>query len=251
MKKNPHYLLLEPFTTLNRVGVALSQYLGKLVGGQKVFDLLLHLPVKIEDVNFCPPLFNTHDQELIIIRGKVESHLKPQNSKQPYKIVCYNPTGYFSLVFFKIFPSQIDKFKIGNDIAVLGKIQKHLNDNQINHPLEIVSADNIDKLPKINVIYPLSVKISNKFITHKITEILLKLPESCEEWGDKDFITQHQLPSFYEALRQVHNPTTQYDLLPSNRARQRLAYDELLAWQIAVLMAKKRQKNSKNLTSEH
>lgn len=244
-KANPHYFLLEPLTTLRGVGNALAQYLSKLINGNKIFDLLLHLPTKIEPINFCPQLFSVQDQELITIKGKIESHFKPQNSRQPYKIICYNPTGYFSLVFFKIFPSQIEKFKIGTEIAVLGRIQKNLNDNQISHPIEIVSAENINNLPKINVVYPLSNKISNKFITNKIKEILQKIPNSCEEWCDKEFIKQNQFPSFYEALRQIHNPVINFDLDPSNKARQRLAYDELFAWQIAVLMAKNRQKKSK------
>ena len=155
-KMNPHYILLEPLKSLDRVAQTLSLYLSKLIGGDKIFNLLLHKPYRLEKINFQPKLFEVHDQELIIIKGKIESHLKPAKSSHPYKIQCYNPTGYFTLVFFKIFPSQIEKFKIGTEIAVLGKIQKALNDNQINHPQQIVDAKNIEQLPKINVIYPLS-----------------------------------------------------------------------------------------------
>ena len=249
-KINPHYILLEPLKSLDRVAQTLSLYLSKLIGGNKIFNLLLHKPYRLEKINFQPKLFEVQDQELIIIKGKIESHLKPAKSSQPYKIQCYNPSGYFSLVFFKIFPSQIEKLKIGTEIAVLGKIQKALNDNQINHPQQIVDAKNIEQLPKINVIYPLSLKISNKFLAYKIKEILQKIPNSCEEWIDKEFVKKTNFPSFYQALRNIHNPTSEDDLLPNNLSRKRLAYDEFLAWQIAVLLAKNRQKDFKKFSAK-
>ncbi|NBX53002.1 MAG: ATP-dependent DNA helicase RecG [Proteobacteria bacterium] len=251
-KNNPHYFIFEPLTSLNRIASSINAYLSKLVGGDRIINLLLHQPYRIEKANFLPKLSEVRDQELVITSGKIENHLKPNNSRQPYKINCYNPSGYFNLVFFKIFPSQIEKLKIGNEIAILGRISKNLNDNQITHPIEIVDSKHIDQIPKINVIYPLSEKISNKFLTHKIKEILKKLPNSCEEWIDKEFVKKIYLPSFYDALRKIHNPTEDNDLKtynPNNIARKRLAFDELLSWQLAVLMAKNRAQKNKIFTT--
>lgn len=253
MKSNPHYFIFESLTSISRVGTTLAGYLAKLINGDKIINLLFHFPYRIEKINFQPKLFETNDQELIVITGKIEGHNKPSNSRQPYKINCYNPSGYFNLVFFKIFPSQIEKLKIGSEIAVLGRISKNLNDNQITHPQKILPKNQIDELPKIEVIYPLSSSISNNFIVAKINQILQKIPNSCEEWLDKKIINKYELPTFYQAIRKIHQPLTDNDLCHNSPNRQRLAIDEILAWQIAMLMTKNRQIAQKKffLTNEN
>ncbi len=232
--------LLQPLSTLKRVGPTITDFLARLVGDDKIFDLLLHKPVRAEKIMLSPRLFEVPNDSLVVIKAKVESHLKPATSRQPYKVICYTPSGYVNLVFFKIFPSQIAKMPIGFEIAILGNLQKIAGENQIVHPQEILPVKEIEKLPKINAIYPLGAAISQKFITQKIHETLAKLEENIEEWIDHNLLNQQLWPSFVTALKNLHY----FALEEKNRdnlhetARKRLAYDELLAWQIATLLAK-------------
>lgn len=237
--------LLSPLTFLPRVGEALSNYLIKLVGDNRIFNLLLHKPLRVEPIKTCPRLFEVQNGELVIIKVKVESHIKPATSRQPYKVICYNPTGYVTLIFFKIFPSQIAKMKIGSEISVLGVLQRIAGENQITHPQEILPASELEKMPKINVVYPLSASLTQKFLRQKISGILTKIDDKQEEWIDSQLVIKQVWPSFGKALKDLHylekHSEEQYQI-----ARKRLAFDELLAWQIAVLMAKnKPQKNKK------
>ena len=232
--------LLQPLSTLKRVGPTINDFLTRLVGDNKIFDLLLHKPVRAEKIMLSPRLFEVENESLVIIKAKVESHLKPATSRQPYKVICYTPSGYVNLVFFKIFPSQIAKMPIGLEIAILGNLQKIAGENQIVHPQEILPVKEIEKLPKINAIYPLGAAISQKFITQKIHETLSKLEENIEEWIDHNLLNQQRWPSFVIALKNLHYFALEeknYDNL-HEIARKRLAYDELLAWQIAVSLAK-------------
>jgi len=269
--------LLLPLSSLSRVGPTLAKYLTKLVGRDRVFDLLLHKPVRAEKISICPRLFEVTNDELVIIKTKVESHVKPATNRQPYKVICYTPTGYVNLVFFRIFPSQIAKMKIGSEIAVLGHLQKLSGENQIVHPQEILPANEIEKLPKINVIYPLAAVITQKFLSQKIKEVLVKIDEKNEEWIDENLLKQQGWPSFGAALKNLHylnsvkapltkgvggfvetnsdsNISQQTPQPPLSGgldrvweiARRRLAYDELLAWQIAVLLAKDKSQKNKN-----
>jgi ATP-dependent DNA helicase RecG len=237
-----------PLSSLKRTGPIFTKFLTRLVGRDRIFDLLLHKPVRAEKISICPRLFEVMNDELVIIKTKVESHIKPATSRQPYKVICYTPTGYVNLVFFKIFPSQIAKMKIGSEIAVLGHLQKLSGENQITHPQEILPANEIEKLPKINVIYPLTAAITQKFLSQKIKEVLVKVDEKNDEWIDENLLKQQGWPSFVAALKKLHNPTSENDFLPENSARKRLAYDELLAWQIAALLAKSRAKPNKHFT---
>jgi len=239
--------LLQPLSTLKRVGPTITDFLARLVGDNKIFDLLLHKPVRAEKIMLSPRLFEVPNDSLVVIKAKVESHVKPATSRQPYKVICYTPSGYVNLVFFKIFPSQIAKMPIDFEIAILGNLQKIAGENQIVHPQEILPVKEIEKLPKINAIYPLGAAISQKFITQKIHETLAKLEENIEEWIDHNLLNQQLWPSFVTALKNLHY----FALEEKNRdnlhetARKRLAYDELLAWQIATLLAKSRSGEKK------
>ena len=238
--------LLLPLSTLKRVGPTLTTFLTKLVGQNRIFDLLLHKPSRAEKISIKPRLFEVKNDELVIIKAKVESHVKPATPRQPYKVICYTPTGYVNLVFFKIFPSTISKMPIGAEIAILGNLQKLSSENQIVHPLEILPADKIETLPQVNVIYPLGAAISQKFLNQKIHEALEKIGTKSDEWIDENLLKQKHWPSFNQALKDLHNPKSEIDFLPENISRKRLAYDELLAWQIAVLIAKNRSDKKKN-----
>lgn len=240
--------ILLPISKLNRVGTTLSGYLTRLVGGTKIIDLLFHPPAKIENISICPKLFEAQNDELIILTAKVESHAKPNNSRQPYKIICYTPSGYLTLVFFKIFPSQLAKMPIGAEIAVLGNLKKIAGENQITHPQEILPASQINKLSKISVTYPLTGNLPQKFLRAKISEALQKLDENCEEWIDKNLLEQKKWSKFNVALKYFH-----YFLIEKTdenlrkKSQERLAYDELLAWQLAILLAKDLEEKTKEL----
>ena len=235
-----------PLSSLKRLGPTLTTFLARLVGHNKIFDLLLHKPLRVERILICPRLFETPSDSLVIIKAKVETHVKPAKARQPFKVICYTPSGYVTLVFFKIFPSQIAKMPIGQEIAILGNLQRLAGENKIVHPQEILPADQIAILPQINVIYPLGAAISQKFLRQKICEVLEKIDDKNEEWIDLNLLEQQGWPRFDEALKWLHyfhGEGGKFEL-----ARKRLAYDELLAWQIAVLLAKTQSDKRKNFT---
>lgn len=238
--------LLQPISSLSRVGNSLSNYLEKLLGAGRVFDLLLHRPIRVEQISILPRIDQIINDELVILKGRVDTHLVPSKSRQPFRVICYNQSGYFNLVFFKIFPSQIAKLKINSEIVVLGKFSRALGENQIVHPYEFLPVEQIEKLPKLNVIYSLSSNISQKFLIAKIQESLSKINNNFEEWIDPNLITKLNFSSFYQSLISIHNPKNSNDFLPMNIYRRRLAYDELLAWQIAITIAKNRNQDNKN-----
>lgn len=231
-----HKILLLPLSSLRRVGPAMHKSFLRLLGQDCIFNLLLHQPLRKEAISICPRLFEVQQDELVIIKAKIESHSKPTKAKQPYKVSCYTPSGYVNLIFFKTYPGQMEKLTIGREIAILGNMQKTLGENQISHPQEIIDAADIEKLPKFNVIYALSYLITQKFIRQKIAEVMAACQKNpMQEWIDSNLVAQMQWPSFLESLQIIHY----FKKGDSNKARQRLAYDELFAWQIAITLAKK------------
>ncbi len=279
-------ILLSPLSSLKRVGPAIEETLVRLVGKNKIFNLLLHFPLKSEKILLASQLSDIENNSLVIIKAKVEIHTKPTTSRQPYKILCRTPSGYITLIFFKIFPSQIEKLAIGRELAILGHLQRSLGENQITHPQEILDVALIDTLPKTNIIYPMTYALTPKFLRQKIEEALqiLKKEYSPEqEWIDKKLLQSQNWPSFADALEMMHDYKKEKNLLPNsvtkfspaenfqeqkglvydsceedfqeqreqvqniNHAKKRLAYDEMLAWQLALLLVKEAEVVTKKM----
>jgi len=247
--------LNSPFTTIKGVGAAISKNFSRLTNSNKIFHLLLHSPVEIEKIAILPRLFELKNNQLVTIKVKVESHLKPEKNDKPYKILCYTPTGYISLVFFKIFPSQISKLIIGKHFLVLGNFTNNFNENQIIHPKQIIPIDDEQNNNEIlkrqslenNLIYPLTAGISNIFINDKIKWLISKIKKDFNnieglEWHNKEILNQQKMPNFLQSIINLHNPNSQECLTnrSSNfyKSRTRLAFDELLAWQLGFLIAR-------------
>lgn len=230
--------LLKPLTSLPKIGENLAKYLTKLIGGNKVFDLLLHKPTRIEKIKILPKFSEISHEELVVIRGRIEAHQKPANNRQPFKIICYCPDGYFTLTFFKIFPSQLAKLTINNEIAVLGFFEKAFGENQITHPIAFLPALEIHKFPRFYATYPLCAGITNRIISHKIQQVLSRCKSDLPEWIDGHLLQKQKWPDFYQSLNKIHLPETEEDLINQGQFSRRLAFDELLAWQIAMIIAK-------------
>lgn len=233
------HILLQPITTIPGIGSSFGKYLINLLGANKIFDLCLHTPSKVESITCNPPLSTIKTNDLVILLGKIEAHYEPQKPKQPFKIICHNNYGYFTLVFFKIFPSQLKQLAIGNQVAVLGYAKQIFGNIEIHHPLNI--ANKIELLPKINLTYPLVAGINNKFIATKIKQVLLKLPLDCGEWQPQQLLQKHHWQGFFASIKALHQPIMQSQIDNDfSPARRRLACDELLAWQIATIMSQQK-----------
>src|SRR5262249_14427054 len=83
-----------------------------------------------------------------------------------------------------------------------------------------------------------------KSLLRAIQAAVEKVPEM-PEWIDAALKKQHAWPTFSEALRAAHAPAREPDLDPLTPARQRLAYDELLANQLALLLIRARARGPK------
>ena len=129
----------------------------------------------IEKIAVLPRLFELKNNQLVTIKVKVESHTKPEKEGKPYKILCYTPTGYISLVFFKIFPSQISKFVIGKHFLILGNFTNNFKENKIIHtkqqllPIVIIGECS---MPGFQLVFLMMVNFG--FTTKKFILITMK-----------------------------------------------------------------------------
>lgn len=240
-------LLLHLIDSLPGIGPIIKKRLSTLIKGNTLFDLLLHQPTNAEEVWFEPDLtlsLGRLKDRLVVVKGKVESVITPPKKSQPYKIVCHTKTGFIQLVFFNLFPSQLNQFRKDREVAVLGRFERNaFGENQIVHPKRVIDARLMDTIPKFYVNYPLTEGITQNLVADKIAQVLMKLKsEQTPEWIEAWLLKKNNWPGLISALFLLHHPHSKADLEPQNwlknNARRRLAYDELLAHQLAIFLAK-------------
>ena len=93
--------LFSPLTTLKGVGPAVALLIAKAAGGERVIDLLFHLPESYVDRRRRPTIAHAKPGETATLAIEVVRHEKPANPRQPWRVVVTDGTGFAELVFFK------------------------------------------------------------------------------------------------------------------------------------------------------
>ena len=106
---------------------------------------------------------------------------------------------------------------------------------QMVHPDRVVSEADFAKLPLVEPVYPLTEGLTLNQLRRAADAALTRLP-SLPEWQEPSWLARERFPSFAEALRSLHRPLDPADALPERPAWSRLAFDELLAGQVALAL---------------
>jgi ATP-dependent DNA helicase RecG len=175
----------------------------------------------------------------VTIRVTVLKHFPSRRRGLPYRVTVIDETGEIDLVWFNGRKQYLeDLLPIGGTLIVSGKLEFYKKKKQIIHPQYIVSDEKSHNLPNIEAVYGLTQGLTNKVISNHIKRAIDIVPDF-PEWQDKEFFKKMKWPSFTEALKISHNPTNEIDIDHKNPARQRLAYDELLANQLSLALLAK------------
>lgn len=241
--------LFAPVSTLPGVGPKIAKILSGLVASHpereaSVADLLFHLPHSLIDRRHKPGIAYSENGDIVSLDITVGNHqAAPRNSKAPYKITGFDDTGEITFVFFHPRRDWLEKmFPVGARRIVSGKVEWFNERPQMVHPDYVVPPEEADSLPAIEPIYPLTAGLASKTLQKALTAAIGKVP-TLPEWLDAAHQRQNHWPDFAESLQTLHRPQEQQDLNPEAPAYQRLAYDELLASQLALALvrAKMRQ----------
>lgn len=217
--------------------------LGKLVEGlcgPTVSDVLWHLPTGVNHRSVYKKAEDVVFDAYGTVQMTVAYHNVPPNKRVPYRIGGAALDRNIELVFFNYHKSYLQqKYPEGKVIWVSGKIERDGFGFKILHPDYI--AELKKDIPEYEVIYPQSKGVNSKLLRKIIAPAVATLP-TLPEWLDAPFQAKHHLPFWKNALEQAHGPKTEADLAPTAPARLRLAYDEILANQLALLLVRARHK---------
>ncbi|MCW8862265.1 MAG: ATP-dependent DNA helicase RecG [Rhodospirillales bacterium] len=237
MRPEPLFPLFAPVTSLKGVGPRIAKFIERLAGPH-VIDVLWHLPNGMIDRRHSPSIANAPDGAIITIVVTVDQHHPPRNKRQPYKVTCSDGTGSLSLVFFHARPDYLLRIlPEGEKRAISGRVEHFGGEAQMPHPDHIESVEKLESLKTIEPVYPLTAGLAPKVLRKAIDSAIETVP-TLNDWLDPAYREKNGWSNWRDALLSAHRPSSPTDLTPLSPARMRLAYDELLANQLALALVR-------------
>jgi ATP-dependent DNA helicase RecG len=235
--------LFAPVTSLAGVGPKQDKLFRYLLGREetpRLVDLLLHLPTSVIDRRMRPKIRDAVQGTVVTLEVTVDRHRPPppRNARAPYLVYASDDTGDVVLTYFRSAPGYVEKLlPVGAKRYVSGTLQMYDGIPQIVHPDRVVDEAAFAQLSGIDPVYPLTEGLALGSLRRALAQALQKLP-ALPEWISHEVIRRCHFPDVSEALRRVHQPVELTDILPDGPFWSRLAFDELLAGQLALALVR-------------
>jgi ATP-dependent DNA helicase RecG len=244
--------LFAPASSLPGVGPKIALLLDRLLGEAerpaRVVDVLFHLPQGGISRERAGSIAEAPVGQPVTLAVTVTAHRPAPfgRAKAPYKVLVEDDSGDVTLVFFNMPPARMEKLlPTGAKRFVSGKIELWDGHRQIVHPDRILDERNAANLPAVEAVYGQTEGLSSRLLARYAHGALERLPP-LPEWQDAAWLEREGFPAFDAALRTLHQPEEAAELseeaLAKSPARRRLAYDELLASQLALALVRSRMR---------
>jgi ATP-dependent DNA helicase RecG len=163
----------------------------------------------------------------------VDRLIVPGKPGAPIKVRATDATGFVHLIWFGGSAQHIDRLlPKGQPRLVTGKVERFNNEVQIVHP-DIFTPEQAGEIAAVEPVYPATQGLTSRVI-RKLVQASLQHAPDLPEWQDPAWLAKTRWPGWRAALERLHAPGAEPDLEPDAPARQRLAYDELFAHQLAL-----------------
>lgn len=226
------------------VGPVLAARFADLLGGRRILDFMLHIPVYVKDRAIIDSISNAAPGSVVTVIVQIKSHKIGRafgRRRSPTRITCADRLG--NKIVIQFFNSSFleywtNKLPIGSWRIVSGKLEPGATPT-INHPDFIEPPENAEKIPKIQAIYRAGEGITQKTFTNVRNQIFAALDEKLSG-------ADEHLVEFFDALRHAHFAETNADLLPMSEYIVKLAYFELLAHQTAIAISRRTRNDERH-----
>ncbi len=218
--------------TLDGVGPKLAKPLGKL-GLERVKDVAYHLPERFVTRRAIGNLDEGAEGEQVIVALTATEHRAPYNpGRGPYRVLAQDEAGNIcALTYFgRASYTAKKQLPVGEKRWVAGRLDRYGDMLQIVHP-DHVEEESSAHLTRLNEpVYALSEGLTQPRVGTLVGQALERLPE-LPEWIEPGQFEQTGWPNWRDAMHLAHKDAYA-------EARDRLAYDELLANSLALLLVR-------------
>lgn len=231
--------LFAEIDSLDGIGPKLKKPLERL-GLERVRDVLYHLPERFVTRRSVTDLDEALVGEQIVVALTPTEHRAPRNpGRGPYRVLAADAKGNIcALTYFGRASYNAKKLlPVGEKRWVAGRLDQYGDMLQIVHP-DHVAEDSAGAMGKmIEPIYRLAEGLTQPRVAAMVEQAFTRMPE-LSEWIEPGVYAREGWPAWAEALRLAHAGE-------AAKARDRLAYDELFANALALMLVRQSNKARK------
>ena len=209
------------------------------------WDLALHLPLRYEDETKIVPISAAPLGEVCQVEGEVlrqEVQFKPR--KQLVAQIKGDDGAILNLRFIHFYPSHQKQLAPGQRVRALGEIKRGYERYEMIHP-KIKSPEKQALATSLTPIYPTTNGLIQPVLRKAVQAALSQV--DMHEILPARVLDDLRLPTLAESLRTLHYPPPHLSAgqLGSGTLPewQRLKFDELLAQQLSMRLARQRRKH--------
>ena len=227
--------MMSAVAELPGVGAATAEKIAKVARGGRVRDLLFHLPETYVDRSLRLTIAAAQPGTVATLEVEVVRIDTPQRaSNQPWRVLVGDGSGFAEIAYFRVPPPR--EVKPNAKLMLSGRIDMFGDRKQIKAP-RLVPLERAAELPTLEPVWPLTARLTQPQVEQAMAEALARLP-ALPEWHDPALLRREGWPGFREALLGLQAPAE----MPGPALRARLAYDELLAHQVAMAWSRSRSR---------
>ena len=231
--------LFAALTDLKGVGPQLAKPLTRL-GLERVIDVLFHLPTGLVQRYPVGRLDDAQVGQQIIVTLTAQDYRSGRSPRAPFGVEAFDSAGdHVRLVYFGRTAGLAKKlFPLGEARQVSGRLDSYGDMRQIVHPDHVSELDSAEAIATSESVYPLTEGLTNARLTQLVDIALERRPE-LTEWIDGPLLALREWPAWRDALTRAH--ASPHDAA----AHDRLAYDEIFASQVALMLIRQGLRNRK------
>ena len=226
------------------VGPALARPLERL-DLKRAVDVAFHLPVSWVDRHLTDRLDMADAGRIIGTVLTPIDYRAGGSARAPFRVLAVDGHGNgVALVYFgknsgwprKLLPLNEPKF-------VSGKLEAYGENLQIVHPDHVLPPEEADTVPARESVYGLSEGLTNNRMRDLAAQALARAP-GLPEWIEPSLLARKGWPAWREALARAHADPG------DGPARERLAYDEIFAGQLALMLVRQSSRRRRGVSIE-
>src|SRR5688500_15489964 len=224
---NPLFAEVE---VLKGIGPALAKPLKRL-GLERVVDIAFHLPTGWIDRKRVDRL-DPFDLGQVISIEVTPVEYRQGGPRSPFRVLARDKSGnVLTLTYFNNPGWAKKQVPLGVAKVVSGKLDSYGQELQMVHPDHVLPPEEAGSLPEREPVYPLSEGLTNNRLGQLAGQAIARAPQLAE-WAEPSLVQRQSWPSWHDALQLAHRDPAQA------QARERLAYDELFANQLALMLVR-------------
>lgn len=242
MRPEVLFPLFTPLTSLRGVGPKSAQLLKK-IGISCPRDVVFHLPATGIDRRISENLSPQMLPGVVTALVQVTGHTEPRRKGGVHRVHLMVGNVPAQITYFRpIGRSFIAQHRAGGRFLISGRAELFDGVFTWAHPDYLVAEDKAAAVPRFEPVYGATAGLGQKTLRSVAQNAVSTVPD-LSEWIDPNLLRSRDWPSWKKAVQMAHTPTSLADLAADNTARERLAYDEVFAHQLTLVLARQKSRS--------